>query len=130
MRHADNPMTVEEVAAALEANGGVIAYAARALGCSRNAVYAYIDRYPELEDVRRDAREAMLDTAEHHVITAVNEADMQTVRWVLDRLGRARGYSTRQEIAGVGDAPLTFAAIERVIVDPDPALIPDFTDEL
>jgi hypothetical protein len=98
----------------------VIAYAARALKTDRRYVYAFLRKHPELEQVRQDARETLLDTAEHNIVAAVNGGDLKTSRWVLDRLGRHRGYTTRQEIAGAPDAPLQYQRIERVIIDPDP----------
>jgi hypothetical protein len=116
-------LTVSKVEAALRANAGVILYTAVALSVTRKSLYEFMRKHPELEQVRDEARETMLDTAEHHVVNAVNSGDMRTVRWVLDRLGRHRGYSTRQEVAGVEHAPLTFERIEHVIVDPDPELV-------
>ncbi|HWI05563.1 MAG TPA: hypothetical protein VNT52_17285 [Acidimicrobiales bacterium] len=119
---------MEEVTNALETSGGVIGYAARKLRCSRTALYNFIARHPELEDVRTQAREAILDTAEHNVIAAVKGGDLKVSRWLLDRLGRHRGYTTRQEVAGVEDQPLQISAIERVLVDPDPTAHPDYVE--
>jgi hypothetical protein len=113
-------LTVKSVSEALKINAGVIAYAARALNTDRRHVYAFIRKHPELEQVREEARETLLDTAEHNVISAVDNGCLKTSRWVLDRLGRTRGYTTRQEIAGAPDAPLQYQRIERVIIDPDP----------
>lgn len=118
MGRSNEPLSVEKVAKALANNGGVVAYAAKSLRCTRRAVYAYIDRHPELADVRHEARETLLDNAEHNVITAVKGGDVRVSQWVLERLGRARGYSTRHELVGAEGGPL-FACIERVITDPE-----------
>ena len=118
-------LTVKKVAEALQVNAGVIAHVAAAFGCERRAIYRMIKKHPELEELREEARETVLDIAEHNVITAVKGGCLKTSRWLLDRLGRHRGYSTRQEVAGVKDAPLAFARIERVIIDPDPELDPE-----
>lgn len=66
--------TVAEVESALRRSGGFITHAARLLGCHYHTILNYIDRYPELDDVREEIRETYKDTAESLIIRRLNAA--------------------------------------------------------
>lgn len=71
---AEEKFTVAEVEAALRKAGGFITHAARLLGCHYHTVLNYIDRYPELDDIREEVRETYKDTAESLIIRRLNAA--------------------------------------------------------
>lgn len=86
----------DEVIAALHANRGLIALAARDLGVSRQALYARVKRDPELLACIEHEREAIVDLAEQKLFEALDRGERWAIMAVLSRLGRHRGW---------GDAP-------------------------
>ena len=112
-------LSVKKVSAALMKYNGILSDAAKACRCSRMAMYKFIEQHPELEEVRAEARDVLLDVAESHVATAINGGNLKTVQWYLERQGKDRGYVTRVEETGKDGAPLEFGMVERRIVDPE-----------
>lgn len=104
--------TVEEIAEALVQRKGNISAVARELGYSRRGTLKdRIDRTPELSAIMDDIREGVLDRSEENVFTAADNGDVKTSLWILERLGKKRGYAQRQEITdgdGKPVAPATF----------------------
>lgn len=87
-----------EYADALKATGGLVAPAARRLGVSRAAVYAALRKYPTVQAALDAARDDLLDLCEGNIFKAVSEGDLRWSGWLLERLGRERGYVTRHEV--------------------------------
>ena len=105
----------EQVADALQRAGGVIAVAARALGCDRGTVYAYMRRYTTVQQAYDEANETNLDVAEAGLAQFMRgQVEGMTTRERLDALkfylrtkGRARGYGDRVEHAGTVNVALS-----------------------
>jgi hypothetical protein len=95
-------LTAADFIAALEATGGLIAPAARSLGVSRQTVYRATQTYPTVKQALDDARDALLDVAEDNIFRATSEGDVPTSKWLLERLGRDRGYVLRVENETLG----------------------------
>lgn len=112
-------LTLKKAEAALREHHGVILYAAEACGVTRQALWKFINKHPELEEVRAEASETLLDIGEKHLTTAISAGDMKTIRWHLERKGKDRGYTTRTESTGKDGEPLQMGVIERRIVDPE-----------
>jgi len=114
-------LTVSKVEKALLEHNGILTKAAEALQCSRTALYKFIDNNPELEDIRAEATERLLDVAEGHLASAVNGGDMKTIRWYLERQGKNRGYTTRTEQTGADGGPIQFGGTDYEVVEPPPS---------
>ena len=80
---------------ALRASRGMIATAARLLGCSRQTIYDTIARHPEINSVVAGERELMLDTAELKLMEAVEDGEAWAVKFMLATQGQSRGYIER-----------------------------------
>lgn len=80
------------VQTALEKARGNLSKAADALGVSRQTVYSYMSRYPELKDIRDNAMEYVLDIAENNLENFVLAGDQRATEFVLRYRGAARGY--------------------------------------
>lgn len=111
-------LSVSKVEKALREHNGIILYAAQACGVHRHTMRKFIDDHPELEEVRQQADEELLDVAESHIATNLKSGEMKTVRWYAERKGKNRGYVTRVEETGKDGEPLQFGTIERTVVDP------------
>ena len=68
----------------------------KALDCTRSQLLAYLDKQPDLKQDMKDAREAVVDKAEHvmHSLLDSNNEQIQqkTAEFLLKTLGRGRGY--------------------------------------
>jgi hypothetical protein len=76
-----------------------------------------MQKHPELQDLRTEVEEELLDVAEFYIVQAIRAGDMKVIRWYLERKAKERGYSLRLEQTGADGGPLEFGAIERRIVD-------------
>lgn len=84
----------------IERAGGVIAAVARFYQVERQTVYNWLDHY-DMHDAIRDARDDIIDVAEANMFRAVQAGDLDISKFVLTRLGRARGWGNSVEVTGV-----------------------------
>ncbi|MFT6075146.1 MAG: hypothetical protein ACJAZ1_002071 [Yoonia sp.] len=90
----------DAVIAALDAVGGIKTAAAEMLGVARSTLYLFIAANPDVEKTIAEIEEKIVDLAEGKMLTSLKAGDGQMIRWFLERKGRSRGYSTRNEITG------------------------------
>ena len=93
--------TQHRVIDAIKQAQGIKAAAAQALGCSRQTVTNYIDRYPAVKEAYQEARDTSLDLAESKLIALVEREEWPAIRFMLITLGKDRGYTERTEIQTV-----------------------------
>ena len=98
--------TPEDIIGALEQSRGLIAPAARALGCSRATIRSYIDEYAEVAQAKLDQREAVTDMAENSLYEAIRRGEAWAVCFYLKCLAKDRGYVERAEVSGAGGGPV------------------------
>lgn len=94
--------TVEQMAEALRASRGFVSATARRLACDPATVYNYMERYPELVQVRRDAKEEEKDVAELALGKAVREGEGWAVCFFLKTQAKDRGYIERASVEHSG----------------------------
>lgn len=111
-------LTKPAVEKALLEHHGILLKAAEALQCSRQALYNFLERFPELNAVREEASERLVDVAESHLASALQDGDMKTIRWYMERKGKNRGYTTRVEQTGMDGGPIEFGVPEYDVVEP------------
>lgn len=91
--------TAAEVAKALLAAHGFLSDAARALGCHRDTIAAYVERHPQVAAARRTARESFKDLAEGQLVKAIRKSRPWAICFFLKTQAKDRGYTERTEIA-------------------------------
>jgi hypothetical protein len=113
MAHKKQRFGKATIKSALEKARGNVTLAAEVLGVSRQTVYTYMERYPDLVAVRHDAENYILDIAEAHVEKAVLAGDMDVIKFYLRTKGRVRGYVTSGQVvvSGDEDAPLVVKVV-------------------
>lgn len=124
--------TPEQMVAALTDSGGMVATAARKLGCHRATVMRYLDEYPEVREARQNARELLGDRAEATLATLalgerskdgkgyIADPNIKALMFLLKTQYRSRGYIERVTVHHQVDIALvasTFDALERAGVD-------------
>jgi transposase-like protein len=98
--------TPEEIIAALEESNGLIAPAARKLGCARDTIRKYIDEYADVAQAKLDQREAVTDMAENALYQAILDREAWAVCFYLKCMAKDRGYVERAELTGANGAPV------------------------
>jgi len=108
-------LTVKAVEASLKEKHGNFAAVARALGVSRVAVWSFVKRHGELQQLVHDLREAMKDNAESKLYAAVLKGEPWALRFFLQTQARDRGYVQRQEVVPVQE-PEPEQPVKEVVV--------------
>ena len=98
--------TPEQMVRALEESKGLIAPAARALGCSRATVRSYIDEYSAVGQAKLDQEEAVKDMAENALYAAILRGEAWAICFYLKCRAKDRGYVERAELTGASGAPV------------------------
>jgi hypothetical protein len=130
-KHSARRLTDTSIETALIAARGNVSYAASSLGVSRNAIYAHIQKNPQLAQVLTDAREAIVDAAENALMAAVVAKQGWAVCFTLKTIGRDRGYVERVEqqhsgqvaIMSINYADLTDEQLQRIANGEHPATV-------
>jgi hypothetical protein len=99
-------LRLDDVEFALRQEDGLLAPAARRLGCSRAGLYCYLDRHPQLWDVVHECRESVVDEAEMGLRTAIREGDLRAIFYTLSTLGKWRGFITAKDLSPAGQSRL------------------------
>src|ERR687891_1231627 len=103
--------TQEQMIKALEESKGLIAPAARALGCSRDTVRTYLEEYTAVAQAKLDQREAVTDMAENSLYEAIRRGEAWAVCFYLKCMAKDRGYVEKAEISGPGGKPISIKLV-------------------
>lgn len=95
-----------DVAVALLKFEGNITRVATALGRSRRVMATYISRDPQLVELQEDIEDMFLDEVEEIAKNNARKGDGGLMKFVLQTLGKKRGYVTRVETTGKDGAPV------------------------
>ena len=98
--------TVEQMIEALEHGRGLIAPAARYLGCSRDTLRSYLDEYSAVAQAKLDQEEAVKDMAENALYAAILRGEAWAICFYLKCRAKDRGYVERAELTGASGAPV------------------------
>ena len=105
-----SPYHKPDVAAAIYATEGNYSKMALLLARRRGAIKDYILSNPDLFEMMVEVRESVLDEIEENVINQARRGDAQQARFVLQTIGKDRGYTTRAESTGAGGGPIDLRA--------------------
>jgi hypothetical protein len=99
--------TEKQVVEAILLNKGLIYNTAQSLGCTRQTVYDYRDKYESVRQAIEDARYQILDVAEDRLFKAVESGEPWAIPFMLRTIGKSRGYVERQEVTGDQGGPVS-----------------------
>jgi hypothetical protein len=103
--------TQEQMIKALEESKGLIAPAARALGCSRDTIRSYLEEYTAVAQAKLDQREAVTDMAENALYAAILRGEAWAICFYLKCMAKDRGYVEKAEISGPGGKPISIKLV-------------------
>lgn len=106
--------TKETVLAAVADTFGLVFLIAQRLEVTQKTVLNYAERWPEVGQAIAQKRGEMIDAAEAVLFRAVvQKGDVEAAKWLLQRLGKDRGYTERVELDHMGTAKLKI--VEKVV---------------
>jgi ribosomal protein L18 len=105
-------ISVKRIEAALRKGGGNVTKAAETLKMTRRNLYYRIEASEHLQTVLVEIRESTVDLAEDVLLTALKDNNLTAAIYITKTLGRARGYSERNEITGAQGGPIENVTIE------------------
>jgi hypothetical protein len=88
---------------------GLVAPAAKALGCHEATIRNRVREVPAVREALQEARAALVDLAEQRLYEAVDAGESWAVALVVRTLGRDRGYGDQVALTGAGGGPLAMA---------------------
>jgi len=92
-------LSKKKIKDALEAAEGILAVAAKRLNCTRQTIYNWEERYPEIREFRYQVREGTTDWVENELIKNCKKGKESSIFYYLNNLGRNRGYGKPTAIA-------------------------------
>lgn len=113
-RNRNGPYYMPDVVAAILKTNGNFAQMSLLLGRRRQQVRDYVYANIETMDLIQEVRESILDEAEATLQRLALQGDGPSLRFLLQTLGKDRGYTTRVEQTGPGGGPVE----SRVTIDP------------
>jgi hypothetical protein len=123
MPHTDMTLyTEEEVREALEGASGVVSRAADDLGCDRETVYRYMERWPDLHKVRdrarRQRRQGRVMRSEDAIDDAIAAGEAWAIRYALSCLAKDEGWIERiTDVVAAGNLDALRRILERLGVE-------------
>jgi hypothetical protein len=89
---------VDTVLEAVRGSGGIVSVVAKKLDVHWGVAKKVIEEHPETVQAFQEERERVLDMGEQHLLRKISEGDLPTIKWYMGRIGKDRGYSTRNEV--------------------------------
>jgi hypothetical protein len=124
-RAVRRPLTIEAVRAALIQECGIYARVAKRFGCDRSNVKLFVDKHSEeLQPARKQGREQFLDDGEGGLADAVRKGEPWAIKFLLETLGKRRGYVKQTRLVGPSGEPLPGMTMPIVIMLPDNSRTP------
>lgn len=102
--------TREAFMKAIEGSRGIKTEIARRMGCTRQTVDNALERWPELRAALKDERESIVDLAESALVVDMENpasaGHQRAYLFILETLGKDRGWSKRTEVTGADGGAL------------------------
>jgi len=111
--------TAEQVIKALRKKRGFLAAVAKELGCTRQTVYNYVNRYPTIAQALEEIREERHDWVEGKLLKQIENDNMTAIIFYLKTQAKHRGYVERQEVTGADGDAVVVRVIGGVNLDED-----------
>jgi len=100
-------LSKKRVKQALHDTKGAVYLAAKKLRCSHTAVYNYVNKYPDIAEIKEYYDEETNDIAETGLRECVIEKEPWAIKYQLSTKGKKRGYIQTQEVENTGNQTIT-----------------------
>ena len=101
-KNGNYKFTAEQMIDAIRNAEGNLSDAARFLGCTRQTVHNYVNRYATVKQAYEEENNKFIDEAEGQLRKHVKRGSLPALMFVLKTKGKHRGYVERQEVEQSG----------------------------
>ena len=99
-------VTKEKFKKAVDGTGGIMLSIAKNLGVSRNSVYEFCNKHPEMMELRYQEEEKILDIAENSLFNQAKNQEQWATKYLLATKGKSRGYVEKTELEHSGSGKI------------------------
>ena len=92
------PLTIKQIDTGIRLTGGYLTMTAKKLGVTYNAIYARVQRSPQLQRTLEEIQESYLDLSEYSLMKKIKDEDLGAICFHLKCKGRGRGYIEKQQL--------------------------------
>ena len=85
--------TPEEIELSIRKNYGTLTYICLDLDCTVQQLEYYLRKHPQMEAIRNEARNAIVDLAEKTIVEAMKAGNLNAALYTVKTLGRNRGWN-------------------------------------
>lgn len=104
---------------------GRIGIVARALQLDRTTIYKRIQKHRMLRKAVKESRNYVVEFAEYKLFQKVQDGDLRAIIFVLQNLGKAKGWGGETEENKTQNLEATIAAFEKALAESKPAALPE-----
>lgn len=97
-------LTKKKVIASIKKQRGILSYVARECAVDRGSIYNFLQHYPEIWDVVKEARETVTDEVENEMLNVIFSQDpafanqkARLIQFYLQNQAKDRGYNAEKE---------------------------------
>jgi hypothetical protein len=117
--------TKSSIKAAIKGSMGIKLVVAQRLDCSRNTLDNYLNDFPDLKEmlvaervpvIDEGERDQLVSLAEEKLVNDLNKGDQKAYMFVLETLGKSKGYTKRTELTGADGESLTISVETAAII--------------
>ncbi|MHA1344373.1 MAG: hypothetical protein ACTSQG_10320 [Promethearchaeota archaeon] len=91
-------ITIRKFKKALDGSYGIISLIAKRMNVSREAVYKFMKKYPQTQEMVKMERDKIVDIAETKLFKKIQEGEWKAIEFTLRNLGSERGYAEKHII--------------------------------
>jgi len=102
---------LQEVLKAIKGTGGIKTRIADNLGCTRQTVDSYLERWVTVKQTWEEEVERWGDQAESNIYDSISDGDIADSKWYLSRIRKGK-YSTRSEFTGADGETIKLEFVE------------------
>ena len=95
-------ITKQRFKQALNGTGGIMLSIANNMGVTREGVYKWIKKHPDMQELRLQEEEKIIDIAENSLFTQAKDKEQWATKYLLSTKGKRRGYTEKQEVEHSG----------------------------
>lgn len=94
-----NKFTITQFLKAIPGSGGIVSVIAKSVGCDWHTAKKYIDEHSSVKRAWTDERNIVTDKAQHNILRAINEGDLQMSKWWLSVMSDEFAEKSKLDIA-------------------------------
>lgn len=103
-------MNKKKFTEAVDGSLGLISNIAARLKVNRLTVYRFLDNNPDMRELVMLEKDKIVERAETGLFKRINEGDWNAIRYILNRLGKDKGYTLKNEVSFKGEMENSLSA--------------------